>query len=229
MVYIAGVTHPAPTYRLDISFREKLEAFEGTSVEEALDYFADEFAGIDEYYATAKADRSKRDDHDLRRTPKEEYAKELIAIRDYDRRNRAAFNAAPKTLIIMPDCLSIHDTPCEKVDHKRGDICKRCLPDCQARQISDLAAKYKARALFSKRKLEKQLKYHRKQLGDTGVIGIACILMLAEGMRTAEEAGIPARGVPLMFCGCEHWNDIPFTSVFSFSWLESLLEEKYGR
>lgn len=129
----------------------------------------------------------------------------------------------------MPDCLSIHDWPCEKVDHKRGDICKRCRPECQAKQIGDLAAKYKARALFSKRKLEKQMKYHRKALGEVGVIGIACVLMLAEGMRSADEIGIPARGVPLMFCGCEHWNDFPFTSVLSFSWLESLLEEKYGR
>ncbi len=198
-------------------------------MEEALEYFATELTGIDSFYAAAVANRSRRDDHDLRRTPREDYARELMAIRDFNRRNRDAFNAAPKTLIIMPDCLSIHDTPCEKVDHKRGDICKRCLPDCQARQISDLAARYKTRAVFSKRKLEKQLKYHRKALGETGVIGVACILMLAEGMRTADAVGIPARGVPLMFCGCEHWNDLPFTSVFSFSWLESLLEEKYDR
>lgn len=223
------MTDKAPTYRLDNDFRSKLDHFDGTTVEETLTYFSEEFAGIDEYHQTALADRSTRDDHDLRRTPIEDYAREFLAFRDLDRQNRAAFNATEKTLIIMPDCLSIHDTPCEKVDHKRGDICKRCLPDCQAKEISDLTARYRARALFSKRKLEDQLKYHRKSQGDTGVIGVACILMLAEGMRTADGVGVPARGVPLMFCGCEHWNDLPFTSVFSLPWLESLLEEKYGR
>ena len=60
------------------------------------------------------------------------------------------------------------------------------------------------------------------------MIGIACIKMLAEGMRTAAEVGIPARGVLLNFSGCEHWNDQPCASEFSMRWLEDILEEKYG-
>ena len=77
-------------------------------------------------------------------------------------------------------------------------------------------------------KLTEQLEYHAKKLGDVGVIGIACILMLAEGMRTANEVGIPARGVLLNFTGCDHWNDQPFASSFVQDSLKSILEEKYG-
>ena len=47
--------------------------------------------------------------------------------------------------------------------------------------------------------------------------------------RTAAEVGVPARGVLLNFCGCDHWNDKPFASEFDMAWLEAILEEKYGK
>ena len=60
------------------------------------------------------------------------------------------------------------------------------------------------------------------------MIGIACIMMLASGMRTAHEVSVPARGVLLSFTGCDHWNDKPFASQFPMEQLENILREKYG-
>ena len=70
--------------------------------------------------------------------------------------------------------------------------------------------------------------HHENKLGETSVIGIACIMMLSSGMRVACEQNIPARGVLLNYTGCEHWNEKPFASHFSISQLKKILEEKYG-
>lgn len=216
-----------PTYQLQPGFPEKLDAFVDRFLTDGFDLFAFEFERIDPFVQQAQCDQSDRDDKELRRTPKEKYLLEMLSFRIYDRLNRDEFNRRKSTLIVMPDCLSLHNPTCEKVETENGTFCRRCKPECQAYEISELARKYKAKFVFSKRSLSKQMEYFDKQLGDLSVIGVACITMLASGMRTADEAGIPSRGVLLNFTGCEHWNDQPFASAFTLSWLEAILKEKY--
>jgi len=217
-----------PTYQLDQHFQKRLSEFLENFRNSGYNHFSKELERIDQYVAMVEADNSERDDHDLRRTQKIEYLLEMTAFGIYDELNREAFNKTKETLIIVPDCLSIHDKECERTDHKRGDICKGCLDDCQAHEIRNLAAKYRAKALFSKRKLSEQLEFHAGKAESLGVVGIACVMMLANGMRTSREVGIPARGVLLNFCGCEHWNDQPFASQVTIEWLKAILREKYG-
>jgi len=221
------MTDRHPTYRLGEDFPQKLDKFVSSFIEGGMEFFAEEFAKIDGFVAKARADRG-RDDSDLRQTPKEKYLLEMVSFKIYDELNREAFNKCRNTLIVMPDCLSLHNPDCEKVEKKYGYFCKRCVPTCRAYEIGDLAAKYGVKILFSKRKLTEQLKHFSKKMGDLGVIGIACVMMLASGMRTAAEVGVAARGVLLNFTGCEHWNDEPFASDFAMSSLKAILEEKYG-
>lgn len=218
-----------PTYQLGPDFDTKLTSFVNALLSAGADIFRPEFQQIEEFVKRAEADTSKRDDHDLRRTPRQMYLLEAIAYKLYDQTNREAFNKTKDTLIIVPDCLTLHNPDCEKNDGRHGDQCALCTPECQVFGIERLAEKYGATVLFSKRKLEEQLKYHAKKSESFGVIGIACLLMLANGMRTCIELGLPVRGVPLNFCGCEHWNDEPFASQFPIERLQQILEEKYGR
>ncbi|UCG61408.1 MAG: DUF116 domain-containing protein [Candidatus Zixiibacteriota bacterium] len=216
-----------PTYRLGPEFHTKLKRFVGKFLAEGFEHFAEEFERVDAFVEKAHLDDG-RDDRDLRQSPKEKYLLELASFAVYDELNREQFNKRKNTLIIMPDCLSIHEKECEKVEKSYGFFCKRCNPECRAYEIGDLAKKYGLKIVFSKRKLAEQIEYFSKRMGDLSVIGIACIMMLASGMRTAAEVGVPARGVLLNFTGCEHWNDEPFASDFSFASLKAILEEKYG-
>jgi hypothetical protein len=217
-----------PTYHLGPDFDEKLTSFVNALESASTDIFASEFGQIEQFVAGAKADKSEREDHLLRRTDAKLYLLEAIAYKMYDKVNREQFNQTKETLIILPDCLSLHNPDCSKVEGKWGDICRGCTPDCQADQAVQLASKYGAHAIFSKRKLAEQLEHFDKQSKSLGVIGVACLLMLAEGMRTAMKLGIPVRGVPLDYCGCEHWNAQPFASAFPIAQLKKILEEKYG-
>ena len=218
-----------PTYHLADDFSEKLDKFSDKFIADGFKLFEKEFENIDSFISHAIKDTSERTDHSLRRSEKERYLLEILSFKIYDRLNREAFNKQKNTLIIMPDCLSIHDYECQKTDSDHGNYCESCHPDCMAAEITALAEKYDIKVMFSKRKLSEQLIHHEKKLGDTAVIGIACVMMLAEGMRVAHEQNIPARGVLLNYTGCDHWNDQPFASQFSIEQLKNILEEKYGQ
>ena len=222
------MSHQHPTYKLGPEFDRKLSAFANAMLSAGWELFKEEFAQIDSFVNAAEKDNRERDDHLLRRTEKPIYLLEAISYKIMDELNRQAFNRTTHTLIIMPDCLTLHNPDCIKEDDPRGDICRQCTTECQANEIVELAAKYSATAVFSKRKLEEQLEYHVEKKKDTGVIGVACLLMLPHGMRSAMEAGIPVRGVPLWVSGCDHWNDEPFASHFPIQQIESILQEKYG-
>lgn len=215
----------APTYHLGPSFRDKLNHYLDRFLNDGFDFFSQEFRGLDEYVKAAQVSDS---DETLRQTPKEKYLLELVSFALYDRLNREAFNNTGDTLIVLPDCLSLHNPDCEMVDRPDGDRCRNCVDGCQASQVTHLAARYKARAVFAKRAQTEQLQTWSERLDNPGVIGIACINMLAEGMRSAAEVGLPSRGVLLSFSGCEHWQNKPCASEFAFEWLESILIEKYG-
>jgi hypothetical protein len=218
-----------PTYRLGDDVQDKLNSYVDNLFTTGYSLFSREFEKIDAFVEAAEQDQSQRDDHSFRRTPKRLYLIELINYKVYDDYNRKLFNATGDTLIILPDCLSLHNPECLKTDGAWGDECRECTPDCQAYEVMQLAADYNAQVLFSKRKLSEQLQHYAAQSKSLGVIGVACILMLADGMRTAMELGIPVRGVPLDFCGCDHWNDQPFASAFPMTRLEAILKEKYER
>jgi len=222
------MTPKYPTYKLGPEFRSKLSRFVDNVMATGFDEFAKEFKNIDEFVAKAAADDAERDDKRLRSTPKEKYLLEAIAFKIYDELNREAFNKAGRTLIVLPDCLSLHNPDCEKTDLPYGDVCQQCTESCQAYHVVKLGEQYDIPVVFSKRKLEQQIEHYAETEGDLGVVGIACLTMLASGMRTASEVGVPTRGVLLSFTGCEHWNEEAFASGFPISWLKEILKEKYG-
>ncbi len=222
------MTDRYPTYHLDEDFRRHLDAFVRKFIAQGFEHFSKEFEKIDNFVARAENESPDRDAHDLRTRKKERYLLEVVSFRMLDELARGDFNSTDDTLIVMPDCLSLHNPQCKKVETKYGTVCHRCVDSCQAHHIVDLGRQYRARAIFSKRKLTDQLEYYAGRSKNLGVIGVACIMMLADGLRTAADVGIPARGVLLNCTGCELWNDDPFASSFSLDWLKEILEEKHG-
>ena len=222
------MTQKYPTYHFNKDFRGKLDNFVKRFIADGFNEFSNEFTNIDGFIEAALVDNREAGEKKLRTTPKEKYLLEMIAFKIYDELNREAFNKTQKTLIVLPDCLSLHNPECEKEDKPYGDICMSCTKSCRAYHVVELANKYDIEVTFSKRKLTEQIEHYAKKMGDVGVIGIACILMLAEGMRSAHEVGVPTRGVLLSFTGCEHWNDEQFASGIQLSWLKDILKEKYG-
>jgi hypothetical protein len=89
------------------------------------------------------------------------------------------------------------------------------------------AARHGAAAYFSDLEHEKQFRrLMRGRYRDLSVVGVACIWMLASGMRAAEAAGVPSQGVLLNYCGCEHWRDDPVVTDAVVERVEAILAAK---
>lgn len=219
---------PTFTFRLGEDFYDKLAGFTDKFLSDGFALFEKEFANIDPFLEKIRADKSARDDMDFRLNPKEKYLLEAIYYEVMDRINRKAFNAAKHTVIIIPDCMSLMQDKCKRARTKYGKECTRCVPNCDINKIMQIALKYDIQCYFSKRALTEQIEKIKKDKKSLSVIGIACLLTLASGMRSVKEAGVPARGVFLNFTGCEHWADQPIVTETTLSRLETILEEKYG-
>lgn len=220
---------PTFTFRLEEDFYDKLSDLTDVFLADGFKTFKKEFANIDTFLKKAKADKSKREDQDFRLNPKEMYLLEALNYQVMDRANREAFNKAKDTVIIMPDCMALMEKKCKREKSIYGKVCTRCASKCQINQIVKVALKYKVQCVFSKRKLAEQIEKIKKRKPSLSVIGIACLLTLADGMRTAKQVGVPARGVFLHYTGCEHWaTKEPIVTETSLARLEAILKEKYG-
>jgi uncharacterized protein len=219
---------PTNTFRLGDDFYDKLEQFTQKVLAEGFAFFGEEFRNVDSFYEKAINDQSDRDDHTFRRASKPFYLIEALYYKIFDDFNREAFNRAKDTIIILPDCLSLMGEKCQRKRSRFGKKCTRCVPNCQVNKIMEIADRFGVEGYFSKRALEKQLTRIKKVKPSLAVIGISCILTLASGMRSAKEAGVPARGVFLNFTGCEHWAVKPFPTETAVARVEAILEEKYG-
>jgi hypothetical protein len=175
---------------------------------------ADEEAGRAFARVTAFAEQACREcarhEEYYRRASRERYVAELFACVVMNRQFWPEFLSRRHTVLILPDCLRRRGDACARKASRYGPRCTSCDESCAVGRITVEAAKRGAAAFFSDRDHEKQFgRLRRGRFGDLSVIGVACIWMLANGMRAAEEDDVPSQGVLLNYCGCEHWTDRP--------------------
>ena len=134
------------------------------------------------------------------------------------------------TVLILPDCLRRQGSACKRKGTRYGTRCTACDGACAICRITAAAARHGAGAYFADMEHEKQFRaLMRGTYRELSVIGVACIWMLAGGMRAAEAAGVPSQGVLLNFCGCEHWRDDPVVTDAVVEQVEAILAAKARR
>lgn len=222
---------PAPTYDLR-------ELGEGLAIYERLDRLADRFlelaeaevgkafARVPAFVARARQEAG-RDEEYYRRTTRERYLVELLACVVMGRQHWPEFAKRRDTVLILPDCLRRQGSACKRKGTRFGTRCTACDPECAVCRMTVAAARHGAAAYFADMDHEKQFRaLKRGPYRDLSVLGVACIWMLASGMRAAEAAGVPSQGVLLNFCGCEHWCDEPMVTGAVVEQVEAILVSK---
>ncbi|MGE5236772.1 MAG: DUF116 domain-containing protein [Acidobacteriota bacterium] len=211
---------------------------EGLAIYERLDRLADGFlafaeaeVGVAFTAVPAFADRAGREldrrEEYYRRTTRERYVVELVACVVMARQFWPEFVARRDTVLILPDCLRRKGEGCKRKATRYGSRCTACDPECAVCRMTVAAARCGASAYFADRDHGRQFRALRKgRYRDLSVLGVACIWMLAAGMRAAEEAGVPSQGVLLNFCGCEHWADVPMVTEAVVERVEAILIAK---
>jgi hypothetical protein len=206
-----------PTYDLrelgtGLDLYARLDRFADRFLEVGLEEVGAAFTRVPEFAARAAVETG-RESEPYRRTSRERYLAELAAIVIMGRQNWPSFAARRDVVVILPDCLRIDWDACRReADGDRGTRCTSCNPDCVAGRISDVAEEHGVATYFAERERAAQFGAWRRASPDLALLGVACIWMLAKGMRDAEEAGIPSQGVLLNYSACEHWSAAPATT-----------------
>ena len=219
-----------PTYDLstlgkDGDLYSRLEAFADRFGDLADREVGPAFSIVPAFSGQAAAEVGREEEF-YRRTTRERYLLELLAVTVMARQFWPAFAARRDTVLILPDCLRLKEKGCGRKNTRMGPRCTICYPDCLVGRITAAGRRFGVQAYFAQMGHPRQFRALRRTYPDLSVVGVACIWMLAAGMRAAEEAGIPSQGVLLTYCGCEHWTDDPFVTDASVARVEAILEAK---
>lgn len=213
-----------PTYSLGTDFSNRLRSFGDDFLKLAESYFDSETSQIECYVEKRKAGKS--DDFSWGMFPRDFYYAELAQIAVLNRAMWEDFCSARHTIIFIPDCLSHMQDKCKREGEAHLQTCTQCVPNCTVNKIVSLKERYDFIEVFAYRDQTEQFKVLLKKYKSVGFLGIACILMLASGMRTSMENAVPAHGMPLKYCGCEHWVDQPFPTDTDIVEIERVLKLK---
>jgi len=220
-----------PTYDLralgeDLEIYHALDRLADWFLEGAEERVGAAFARVDEYAACAARQQVKPEEF-FKRTTRERYLVELLATVVMTRQLWPAFVERQHTVLLLPDCLAIRGADCGRKRTRYGPRCAACDPECQVSRITVAARRLGADAYFADLDHAAQIKrLIRGKYRDLSLIGVACIWMLAGGMRAAELADVPSQGVLLNYCGCEHWTDPPMVTDTVVARVEQILERK---
>jgi hypothetical protein len=214
---------------------------EGLGIYRRLDALADGFLAVAEEqvgaafrrvteFSTAAAQEQGREAEPYRRTTWERYLLELLACVVMGRQSWPEFAARRDTVLILPDCLRARLDTCKRARTRYGHRCTRCRRDCTVRRMSEVGERFGVDAYFAEMGVGRQLRaMQRGRYKNLAVIGVACIWMLAQGMRAAEAEAVPSQGVLLSYCGCEHWVERPFPTDAAVERVEEILAAKCAR
>lgn len=214
-----------PTYLVGPDFGEKLLCFRSEFLEIARARFGRDMKNVREYVERSRTDPVQKD-FEWARFPEEFYFVEIATIAVLNEALWDDFCRADHTIIFIPDCLSLLGAKCKRAGEPYVEKCEQCVPNCTVNKIVSLKERYQFREVFTYREMKDQFEVLKGKYRSVSFLGIACILMLAEGMRMSMQAGVPAHGVPLKYCGCEHWAGKPFPTDTDIEQVERVLALK---
>jgi hypothetical protein len=177
--------------------------------------------GVDEHLKNMSvADRFDR----TIRTTLRQYLFYMLEIELVNRINRDRFSNAQWRMALIAHCLRDFRKDCWSTRGDVEDICTRCTPECHVKLGAELLERHGIHPYISVSMDQRRLFKHlaNKHPG-MGVLGIACIPELVEGLRLCERLGIPAVGIPLDANRCSRWLAKCGETTFSLKELERLI------
>lgn len=123
-----------------------------------------------------------------------------------NRINKKKFLACDRKIALLPYCLQDFSVSCQSASDGLDYRCKHCSRNCYQNQVTRILKKNGIDPFIwmeaDFRDLYAKLHEDGKSLG---ILGIACIPELANGMHVCEKHHIPAVGIPLDANRCIRW------------------------
>lgn len=135
-----------------------------------------------------------------------------------------AFKKCDRKVALIPHCLKDLNENCKAEITGFDYVCKHCQKDCWINQITRILEKYSIDHYLWTGDSFKGLVKETVQKGESfGMLGVACIPELINGMRACEKINIPVVGLPIDGNCCRRWWGQTYQGTFNLKRLELLL------
>jgi hypothetical protein len=139
-------------------------------------------------------------------TSEEQYHLYMLLIELSNRAWGETFRTAKRKVAFLPYCLRDLNATCRSGPGELDYECKGCSKDCFVNRVSTLLRGAGVEPyLWMNANLKKLLKDLRDKEGILGVLGVACVPELFNGMRMCMDLNIPVVGIPLNANRCIRW------------------------
>jgi hypothetical protein len=160
------------------------------------------------------------------KTNRLQYYLYMLEIELTNRLNSSSFRSADKKIALLPHCLRDLAVECKSAPDDFDYKCRHCSNICYLNQVSAVLTSHGIEPyIWREADLKKETKSLLKSHKTLGIIGIACIPELVEGMRMCRKYNIPAIGLPLDANRCVRWMGSFNENSVNLEMLEKLIIE----
>ena len=139
-------------------------------------------------------------------TIREQYYLYMIEFELVNRLHIRDFLDARYRIALLPYCLREAQEECRAAADEVDFRCTLCRKNCQVNHVSQLLRDHDIEPyIWRNVRLKTLLRQLLQAHGSVGVLGIACLVELAAGMRKVMAGGIPVVGIPLNANRCPRW------------------------
>lgn len=141
-----------------------------------------------------------------------------------NRINREKFAACENKLALLPHCLRDLMKDCKAESDGTDLLCGHCSNKCYINEISLLFAEKGIKPyIWMTANLGKIIRNNNPDKKSLGIIGIACVPELINGMRRCFKKGIPVVGVPLNANRCGRWMGEFYPNSVNLNYLRTII------
>jgi hypothetical protein len=137
---------------------------------------------------------------------REQYHLYMLEVELLNRLHIREFMIAERKVALLPHCLQDLNVDCRSVKLGFDYQCRHCSPGCfQNHACSILKNRHIEPFIWQSGSMKQLVKETTKQQKRLGVLGIACLPELINGMRVCRKNNIPVVGLPLNANRCARW------------------------
>lgn len=157
-----------------------------------------------------------------------EYHLNMVGAELMNRAYRERFLRTKKKKVLLPICMRLKgEASCQAVRTDEGWVCQCCAKNCQVNRISAMGRETGFTALLIP---HASTAFDRRNAadmpGETGIIGVACLLNLISGGYRAKELGFEPQCVLLNYAGCvKHWHPEGIATSIDLNQLQRILQD----
>lgn len=141
-----------------------------------------------------------------------EYHLNMVGAEIMNRSFKKAFDNRPRKVLLLPICMrSEIEGKCRARETNLGLRCTKCSKKCNVRQLTDMGKEHDFEVYIVSHESSTFSKVTTGDIGELGIIGIACIPKLIAGGLKSKSLDIPAQCVILDYPSCKkHWHNGEF-------------------